>query len=372
LITPTPPSFSLDSSSLSQLEVYRMSRSNHNGSHEVENKLVESKYELRKAQNTILELKGETSYHIRVFFSIKGLAPPPPPTHTHTHTHLPRFYETHFDLPLSLRSGAATSKSNTKGAETPFVRISSDGISIKVTESLFRGATAGVLDSNGADNSKKFMCDRVFNRSDPEHGLILASSVDEYIQFAMDGHQSSVISYGKTSPDRSQLLFGTTDDVTTGLTFRSLHLFVGRFQAMESDGWSFTLHTSFVRIFEDSIMVSFSLSLSLSVSPFSDLSLPSPLCWPQDMFGNDSNATHEVQKNEGGSIAITNVNMLTTNWRDRDYVSSPLSSASDFTMTLPDTSLLQLSLSSQLSPREFVKLILNKSTLRRGQDSTSC
>jgi hypothetical protein len=83
LITPTPPSFSLDSSSLSQLEVYRMSRSNHNGSHEVENKLVESKYELRKAQNTILELKGETSYHIRVFFSIKGLAPPPPP-HTHT------------------------------------------------------------------------------------------------------------------------------------------------------------------------------------------------------------------------------------------------------------------------------------------------
>jgi hypothetical protein len=260
----------------------------------VENKLVESKYELRKAQNTILDLKGETSYHIRVFFCIKG---------------------------------AATSKSNMKGggpsAETPFVRISSDGISIRVTESLFRGAATGVLDSNAADNTKKYMCDRVFNRSDPEHGLILASSVDEYIQFAMEGHQSSVISYGKTSPDRSQLLFGTTDDVTTGLTFRSLHLFVGRFQSMESDGWSFTLHTSFVRIFEDSIMVRISL-LPTSLPPSLSSDLTSPPSGPQDMFGNDLNATHEVQKNEGGSIAITNVNMLTTNWRDRDYVSHPL------------------------------------------------
>jgi hypothetical protein len=83
------------------------------------------------------------------------------------------------------------------------VRLSSDGISIKVTESLFRGATAGVLDSSAsagsADNSKKYICDRVFSRSDPDHSALLASSLDDYIQFAIEGHQSSVISYGRVS-----------------------------------------------------------------------------------------------------------------------------------------------------------------------------
>lgn len=101
------------------------------------------------------------------------------------------------------------------------------------------------------------MCDRVFSRSDPEHGLLLAGSVDEYIQFALDGHTSSVISVGKTTPERSQLFFGTTDDVTTGLTYRSMHLFASRFQAMEAEGWSFTLHLSFVRILEEHIEVYF-------------------------------------------------------------------------------------------------------------------
>lgn len=216
-----------------QLEVYRMSRSNTTGvSHETENKLVEAKYELRKAHNTILELRGETNYHIRVFFSIKG---------------------TTCSFPLSLHLIGATTSKSAKTPDSPYIRVSSDGVSIKVTEVLFRGATAGVLDN--PDNTRKYMCDRVFSRSDPEHGLLLASSLDEYIQFALDGHKSSVISFGKTSPERSQLFFGTTDDVTTGLTFRSLHLFVSRFQAMEAEGWSFTLHTSFVRILEDNIQV---------------------------------------------------------------------------------------------------------------------
>lgn len=41
------------------------------------------------------------------------------------------------------------------------------------------------------------------------------------------------------------------------------------------------------------------------------------------MFGTGptGSVNHEVQKNADGSIAITNVNMLTTNWRDKDYVS---------------------------------------------------
>lgn len=41
------------------------------------------------------------------------------------------------------------------------------------------------------------------------------------------------------------------------------------------------------------------------------------------MFSNNptDSANHEVQKNTDGSISITNVNMLTTNWRDKDYVS---------------------------------------------------
>ena len=72
-------------------------------------------------------------------------------------------------------------------------------MSIKVTETLFRGATAGVLESSTTESSKKYICDRVFNRSDPEHSLMLASSLDEYIQFAIEGHQSSVISFGKVS-----------------------------------------------------------------------------------------------------------------------------------------------------------------------------
>jgi chromosome segregation ATPase len=58
-----------------ELEVYRVSRSSTGSlSHELENKLVDTKYELRRAQHTILELKGEVGYHVRVFFSIKGLS----------------------------------------------------------------------------------------------------------------------------------------------------------------------------------------------------------------------------------------------------------------------------------------------------------
>jgi chromosome segregation ATPase len=66
-----------------ELEVYRMSRSSAGGvSHELENKLVDTKFELRKAQNSLLELKGEAGYHVRVFFSIKGLPLPSPSSPT--------------------------------------------------------------------------------------------------------------------------------------------------------------------------------------------------------------------------------------------------------------------------------------------------
>eukprot|EP00604_Paraphysomonas_vestita_P002178 CAMPEP_0174820326 /NCGR_PEP_ID=MMETSP1107-20130205/4071_1 /TAXON_ID=36770 /ORGANISM="Paraphysomonas vestita, Strain GFlagA" /LENGTH=440 /DNA_ID=CAMNT_0016035419 /DNA_START=368 /DNA_END=1687 /DNA_ORIENTATION=+ len=193
-----------------ELEVYRLSRSSTTAAAsqtqllEIENKWIESKYELRKSQMSLIELKGDSTYHIRVIFSVKG---------------------------------AATSKSNVKGPDSPFIRLPSDNVSIRVTETLFRGATAGVLDSSTTDNSKKYICDRVYNRSDPDQNLQLANSLDEYIQYAIEGHQSSVISFGKTCTDRSQLTFGSSEDITSGLVYRSLHLFVGRLQSMETDGW---------------------------------------------------------------------------------------------------------------------------------------
>lgn len=155
------------------MEVYRLSRSSTTAAAsqsqllEIENKWTDTKYELRKTQMSLIELKGEPTYQIRVYFTVKG---------------------------------GGSSKTNTKGADAPYIRLSSDGVSIKVTETLFRGVTAGVLDSSSSpENTKKYISDRAFNRSDPEHGLILASSLDEYIQFAIEGHQTSVISFGKVN-----------------------------------------------------------------------------------------------------------------------------------------------------------------------------
>ena len=60
------------------MEVYRLSRSSTTTAAsqsqliEIENKWVESKYELRKAQLALTELKGDSTYQIRVYFTVKG------------------------------------------------------------------------------------------------------------------------------------------------------------------------------------------------------------------------------------------------------------------------------------------------------------
>jgi hypothetical protein len=187
-------SSSSPSSSPLQLEVYRLSSSAlssnalHSRIRELENSLTESRYETRKSQILSHDMRGEAIYHIRVFLAVKGEQRDNP-------------YVPLYPLPpcLTLCSSPVpiAHKGPKGGPDYPFIKISSDGVSIKVTDPGAVSAIAMTGKPPGQDAYRKYMCDKAINRTDQEQLNAAVSSVAGDLQYALNGHYCSLVVYGK-------------------------------------------------------------------------------------------------------------------------------------------------------------------------------
>eukprot|EP00602_Paraphysomonas_sp_CaronLab_P007695 CAMPEP_0185025764 /NCGR_PEP_ID=MMETSP1103-20130426/9150_1 /TAXON_ID=36769 /ORGANISM="Paraphysomonas bandaiensis, Strain Caron Lab Isolate" /LENGTH=826 /DNA_ID=CAMNT_0027559079 /DNA_START=89 /DNA_END=2569 /DNA_ORIENTATION=+ len=229
---------------------------------ELENTIVEWQAETRKAQISLNEARGNAMYWIRVYVCVRD---------------------------------AAVSKSSRTSEAIPFMKLLSDGMSLKVTAS-------GSIDTGEATNGAseqavhKFIYDKVLNANELDLPSQLAVSLDECLDHSISGHHAAVLSCGQTSSKRADIIFGTSKSPDSGLLYILLDTAIGKLRSVDS-GAMYEAHVSFIRIHEEVI---------------------------QDMFGGNmgNDSAHEIKKNADGSVSITNITKITLNLRDNEQISA--------------------------------------------------
>lgn len=178
---------------------------------DVENKLVESRAETRKAQLMVAELKGtsSSSYDVKVVACVKG---------------------------------ASGGGSKVKGS---YVRLSSDGVSVKL--SLPTPADNGEA---ATPVVQKFVYDKVLNAGEAEFPGQVGVCVDSLILAALSGEHACAAVYGAATTDKTLLTFGPS-----GLVNHVLSSCAASVKSLSSE-WDIALTTTFVKIFEEDIVVS--------------------------------------------------------------------------------------------------------------------
>lgn len=177
---------------------------------DLENRLVQSCADTRRAHILIQEQKSTPGFSIRVFAYISD--------------------------PLRQDSSV-------------FVVPNSDQISLQLKD---------VDNESGGGNEKcvgkKFIFDKVFTPATQDK---LLESLEEYVKHAVDGKQTSIISHGHTQGNKTELLFGSTS--VGGSDHSVIQVALSRMAkqllSLELEGgWAYEVQVSFVRILDEGIL----------------------------------------------------------------------------------------------------------------------
>ena len=220
---------------------------------DVENRLVQALADTRKAHVIIQELRGAPSFSIKVFVKIGD--------------------------PVQ--------------SESPSLAVvNQDHVSLQLKDTH---------DENCL--SKKFVFDKVFNEE--THNKLL-DSLDEYVDYAVNGKQTSIVTHGDVE-NKNKIMFGTAsgdyrDSCVVQVACKRLLRQLKTLQAR--DGWIYDVKIHFVRILDEDIL---------------------------DIFGDsgegETSKVHEIKRTSDGSTTVTNVDCIEIDITNDDEVQSLISHA---------------------------------------------
>ena len=216
---------------------------------DLENRLVQSFADTRKAHIMIQEQKASPGFSIRVFANVSD--------------------------PIIKDAPA-------------LVTPNADHISLHLKD----------IDGSENTSARKFIFDKVYTPSSQDK---LLDSLDEYIKHAVKGKQTSIISHGKTTSKKTELLFGAASGSegksVVQVVFTSLSSQLKKLGV--EGGWTYDVRVSFVRILDEDILDLF--------------------CAGRE---EESNKTHEIKRTSDGSTIITNLEAIDVDIQDEREVQS--------------------------------------------------
>lgn len=87
----------------------------------------------------------------------------------------------------------------------------------------------------------------------PANQEAVFSEVSEFVQSALDGYNVCLFSYGQTGSGKTHTMQGSGTDQMRGIIPRAIELIGKQKLALESDGWVYTMHVSFLEIYNECI-----------------------------------------------------------------------------------------------------------------------
>eukprot|EP01050_Picozoa_sp_SAG11_P016158 SAG11_NODE_2172_length_3721_cov_2.345941_1_plen_360_part_10 len=79
------------------------------------------------------------------------------------------------------------------------------------------------------------------------------SEVSRLVQSAIDGYKVCIFAYGQTGSGKTYTMQGATTPESRGIIPRSLEMIVSETQRLADQGWKYTLHASFLEIYNETI-----------------------------------------------------------------------------------------------------------------------
>ena len=106
-----------------------------------------------------------------------------------------------------------------------------------------------------------FNFDKVFDDTTTNKDVF--DDVSDLIQSALDGYQVCIFSYGQTGSGKTHTMQGSLDnDEMRGIIPRAVEQILQTSEKMKDDGWNYTIKTSFLEIYNESVNDLFSSSAS--------------------------------------------------------------------------------------------------------------
>jgi len=149
---------------------------------------------------------------------------------------------------------------------------------------------------NNPEREYKFSFDRVFAPNEGQDAVF--GEVSEFVQSALDGYNVCLFSYGQTGSGKTYTMQGTGSG-QMGLIPRSIEQ-IGQYKStLEADGWNYSIHVTFLEIYNESIR---------------DLLRES-----DEVF-----VKHEIKIGDDGNRTVTNLTVKQLDPNDKNAVSSVL------------------------------------------------
>jgi len=141
----------------------------------------------------------------------------------------------------------------------------------------------------------KFEFDRVFSPSIGQEAVF--TEVSEFVQSALDGYNVCLFSYGQTGSGKTHTMQGSGNDQMRGIIPRAIEQVGGYKNQLESEGWKYEMHVTFIEIYNESI---------------------------RDLLRQDcsNSVKHDVKIGTDGRRFITNLNMVALEPSDKNAVES--------------------------------------------------
>ena len=103
---------------------------------------------------------------------------------------------------------------------------------------------ANKLSLQHAGEAYPFGFDKVFGGDTTQAEVF--HEVDGLIQSALDGYKVCIFAYGQTGSGKTFTMQGTKDPLNWGMIPRALSKILETSRSMSSDGWTWTLHATFL------------------------------------------------------------------------------------------------------------------------------
>ena len=161
-------------------------------------------------------------------------------------------------------------------------------------------SSLGVLQAaadGGTSTSHLFNYDHAFPPSTSQEDVF--DQVGDLVQSALDGYNVCLFSYGQTGSGKTHSMQGSGTGDMRGIIPRAIEKIANSKEAMEDDGWKYTMHVSFVEIYCEKIK---------------------DLLRDVDGEGGAEEKQHKVQTNAYGQNVVSNAKMIVVEPGDSDRI----------------------------------------------------
>ncbi|CAH0546296.1 unnamed protein product [Brassicogethes aeneus] len=128
------------------------------------------------------------------------------------------------------------------------------------------------------DCKAEFKFDKVFAPESTQSDVF--EELAQLVQSALDGYNVCVFAYGQTGSGKTFTMQGGNEPELYGMIPRTIDLLYSTIEQLESSGWKYTVHASFLEIYNENI---------------------------RDLLDHKSTKTCEVRFNEGKGTTVTNL-----------------------------------------------------------------